>query len=52
MHPGGVYSLDDARLQSPPREISWHDAPRSESRYAMIADGRVAKADRDEIEHP
>jgi diaminohydroxyphosphoribosylaminopyrimidine deaminase / 5-amino-6-(5-phosphoribosylamino)uracil reductase len=43
MHPAGVYSIDDARLQALSREISWHDARGSESRDSTIADQRRAK---------
>jgi diaminohydroxyphosphoribosylaminopyrimidine deaminase / 5-amino-6-(5-phosphoribosylamino)uracil reductase len=42
MHPAGVYSIDDARLQALSREISWHDARGSESRDSTMADARDA----------
>src|SRR6516164_9160394 len=36
------------RLQSPSREISWHDATGSESRYLIMAHGRPARPNRSE----
>src|SRR5262249_43281636 len=51
--PGAFYSVGGrlfrcARLQSPSREISWHDATGSESRYLTMAHGRPPRPNRSE----